>query len=105
MNKSVKWKLYGLILKNTEIFNKMREAGFDYLLNPETGELHCVKSNFFGSHNLHIANLEDYIGLTNIGSIPVHYLDDGTLVDVYDLSTGEYIGKYTLNKCKHCFTK
>lgn len=103
MINSVKWYLQGIILKNTKIFKEMREAGFDYILNPETGELHHVQSDFLDSHNLHIANLENFIGLTNVGIIQVHRLQDGTTIPVYDLFSGQHIGDYVLNKCKHCF--
>ncbi len=96
--------LYGLILKNLETFKKAQKIGFDYLLNPKTKELHCVKGDFLGAHNLAIANLEDFIGITNIGVIEIHKLPEGTHIPIYDLSTGAHIGIYVLNKCQHCFS-
>ncbi|HQI04389.1 MAG TPA: hypothetical protein PL195_03900 [bacterium] len=95
--------LAGLILKNYLLFMKARLLGFDYLLNPETGELHRVRSNFYSSHNLHIADLEKFIGLTNVGHYKMEELLDGSKILVYDLQTGELIGEYILNKCRHCF--
>ena len=80
------------------------EVGFEYILNPETKELHHVDPRiFWGSHNLEIADLENFIGLTNVGILPIHYFEDGRGVPIYDLQTRDLIGTYRLNKCKHCF--
>ena len=95
-------RINGKILKNLIIFKEFKEIGFDYILNPETEELHKVDENFYDSHNLHIANLENYIGITNIGIIPIHRFNDGTKIPIYDLITGDFLGEYKLNKCKHC---
>ena len=97
--------LYGLVLKNLKIFQKAKEIGFDYLVNPQTNELHRVNGSFFGSHNLALSNLEDFIGITNLGTIEIHHLPDDTAIPIYDLSTGEYLGDYRLDKCCHCFPK
>lgn len=103
MNERARRALWGIVLKNTVIFRKKQEIGFDYILNPTTGELHYIQSNFFDSHNLHLANLEDFIGVTNVGLIEIHLLPDGTKVPIYDLCSGELICEYAINKCKHCF--
>lgn len=95
--------LAGLVLKNYLLFIKARLIGFDYLLNPETGELHRVRADFISSHNLHIADLEKFIGLTNVGYYTMEELFDGSKIPIYDLQTGKLIGEYILNKCKHCF--
>lgn len=97
--------LYGLILKNLKIFKQAKGIGFDYLVNPDTGELHRVNGDFFGSHNLAFSNLENFIGITNIGTIEIHNLPDGTAIPIYDLFSGEYLGDYCLNKCQHCFPR
>lgn len=93
----------GILLKNLNIFNDAKQVGFDYVLNPSSGELHSTSADFFGSHNLIIADLEEFIGLTNVGLIKATSLPDGTLLPVFDIITGELIGKYKLNKCRHCF--
>lgn len=95
--------LQGIILKNTTIFREFQETGFDCILNPVTGELHHVKSDFLDSHNLHFAALENFIGLTNAGFVKAHFLPEGSKIPVYDLNTGELIGEYVLSKCQHCF--
>ena len=96
--------LFGHVLKNLRVFNEFKKLGFDYILNPDTGELHRAKGGtLIGSHNLHLADLENFVGLANLDSMPAHWNFDGTLLPVYDLVTGELIGEYSLNKCKHCF--
>ena len=96
-------KLIGTIFKNFELYQKARELGYDYIVNPETDELHSVESEFFGSHNLHLARLENFVGIKNIGRLGIHLFPDGTQVPIYDLESKKRIGTYTLNKCKHCF--
>ncbi len=95
--------LAGLFMENLKLFLKARIIGFDYLLNPETNELHKVQSNFLSSHNLHRANLKKFIGITNIGFFKIEDLFSGTPYNVWDLQTGDLIGTFNLNKCKHCF--
>jgi hypothetical protein len=98
--------ILGKKLDNLRLYQKAQEIGFEYILNPDTGELHRVgRANFFGSHNLELADLINFIGLNNIGSIPVHVFRNGTPLPVYDLDTGYLIGSYTLNKCGYCFRK
>jgi hypothetical protein len=78
--------------------------GFDYIVNPESGELHKASGGqLSGAHNLAVADLENFIGLANLDSIPIHWNFDGTPIPVYDLVTGDFVGEYPLNKCKHCF--
>ena len=97
-------RLYGKILRNLELYIDAQEVGFEYILNPDTQELHRVDpQSFWGSHNLEIADLEKFIGLTNVGILPIHKFKDGVGVPVYDLQTRDPIGTYRLNKCKHCF--
>lgn len=97
-------KLLGKILQNLWIYKSAKEIGFDYVLNPHTEELHKVDySTFWGSHNLAIADLEKFIGLTNIGLIAVHHLQEGSKIPVYDIETGKKLGTYCVNKCKYCF--
>jgi len=96
--------LFGTILKNLRLYTEAQKVGFEYILNPETGELHHVTSDgFWGSHNLALADLEGFIGLTNYGLLPTHVFRDGTLLPVWDLITGQQVGAYKLNKCRHCF--
>lgn len=98
-------RIFGKKLRNIRLYQEAREIGFDYILNPNTGELHRVGlDNFWGSHNLAYSDLDGFIGLTNIGTIPVHLFQDGVELPVYELDTGEFVGTYTLNKCRHCFT-
>lgn len=107
--KKIKHKILGQRLKtineNTKIYLELEEAGFDYVLNPATEELHRVSlSNFEGAHNLTVANLKGFIGIKNIGELEIHELPDGVLIPIYDLDTGEFLGEYLLNKCLHCFS-
>ncbi len=99
-------KLLGKRLKNLSLYQKAQQIGFEYILNPDTGELHRVGlDNFWGSHNLADADLSSFIGLNDIGTIPVEVFRNGTILPVYDIETGEIIGSYPLNKCSYCFRK
>ncbi len=99
-----KFNLYGKILRNLQLYTDAREIGFEYILNTDTCELHRVNSQYFwGSHNLAIADLENFIGLTNVGILPIHDFPDGSELPILDLVTRELIGSYQLNKCRHCF--
>ena len=100
---NIGFEVFGKVLKNIELFNNAKKIGFEYLLNPATGELHRVTSDFIDSHNLHTANLGEFIGLTNIGLIEAHKLPDRTNIPIYDLDTGQKIGDYELDKCRFCF--
>jgi hypothetical protein len=95
--------LYGIQVKNTNLFKQKQREGWDYVLNPDTGELHLVQGgNVHGSCHLDISKLEDFIWLVDMGWVPISFISDGTVLPVIDLITGE-ISSYTLNKCKHCF--
>ncbi len=98
-------KVYGTLLRNALLYRRFQEIGYDYILNPDSGELHIVDpAKFQGSHNLVNANLENFIGLCNLyTAVPAHLLRDGTELPVYDSDTDELIGTYRLNKCEHCF--
>lgn len=99
-------KLWGKRLKNLSFYQQAQQIGFEYILNPNTGELHRVGlDNFWGSHNLADADISSFIGLNDIGTISVDFFRDGKIIPVYDLETGEIIGRYALNKCSYCFTK
>lgn len=100
-------KLYGKVLKNLNLYKKAEEIGFDYILNPATGELHDLTSphKFWGSHNIQYSNLENFIGIKNLGILQIHHFKDGTEVPIFDLNTGDSLGSFVLNKCQHCFPK
>ena len=90
-------------IENRRFYNSVLEEGFEYLLNPDTGELHRVARNYFqGPHNLEIADLPNFIPCINIGTHPVHLLEDGTEIPFYDHPEDEP-SKYRLNKCQYCF--
>ena len=96
--------LFGIYLRNLLIFTEFKKLGFDYLVNPETGELHKVQGGkLAGSHGLEFADLNNFVGVANLDSVPIHLNFDGTLIPIYDLFTGELVGEYPLNKCKHCY--
>jgi hypothetical protein len=91
---------------NRAIYRESEQRGFDYILNPNTGELHQINSGgFCGSHNLASANLNEFIGIINIGIIPIHSLPDGAIFPLYEQDTGRLMGHYRLNKCEYCFGK
>lgn len=102
-------RLYGEYLrkKNVEMFLTFKKMGFDYILNPETKELHKVGTvkEFLGSHNLDKANLQNFIGLKDIGDTSIYNLPEGAEYDVYDLVKRNFICKLTVNKCGHCFKR
>ncbi len=92
------------VLRNLSIYRYFQSKGFDYIVNPDTGELHDVKTNKFGgSHQLKIANLKEFIGITNLGEIPMHSCQDGVDIPIVDLESPDLLCTYPLNKCKFCF--
>ena len=96
--------LAGHALRQLAVFHKFHQLGFDYIVNPQTGELHKVQGgSLSGSHNLVFSDLESFVGIANLSSMPIHWAFDGTPIPIYDLLTGELLGEYPLNKCKHCF--
>ena len=89
---------------NRRLYDYYLSVGVNYLINPDTRELHRVGHGYFaGSCHLKIADLENFIGLINVGTLPIHDLEDGMEVPIYDLQTRDLIGTYRLNKCGHCF--
>ncbi|MFN6568533.1 hypothetical protein [Dendronalium sp. ChiSLP03b] len=97
-------KLYGKVLKNLQLYQEAQEIGFDYIINPVSGELHGVNpERFSGSHLLKDSNLENFIGIVNWGVLAIHTVPPGTLIPIFDLNTGDSIGSFTLNKCQYCF--
>ncbi|MDZ8137716.1 MAG: hypothetical protein RM049_20825 [Nostoc sp. DedQUE04] len=91
--------------RNVQQYQDFVNDGYNYILNPESGELHLVGlSNFRGPHNLTYANLEEFWGIYNLDDdSPIDHCLDGTEIPLYWHDTNEFIGNYTLNKCKHCF--
>ena len=93
-----------LIRSNHEFYHSIHRAGFEYLINPVTDELHLVSPHHFGgSHNLSIADLQNFIPCKNIGIFQVHLFPDGAELPVFDLQTHKPMFMYPLNKCQHCF--
>ena len=102
--KKNKLRIFGTMLKNLALFTMADIIGFDYILNPESNELHKVEEGtFLGAHNLSVAHLGKFIGITNAGSLNIEALQEGTEIPITDLLTGKEIGIFTLNKCGHCF--
>jgi hypothetical protein len=100
------YRILGKVLGNLRIYREFQQAGFDYIVNPATGELHDIRTdNFYGSHNLTIADLGSFIGITNIGILPIDRYRDGVPIVIYDLNSLEPIETYTLNKCNFCFPR
>jgi predicted phosphodiesterase len=91
-------------LRNARIYRYFKERGFDYIVNPDTGELHNVKTGRFGgSHQLKIAKLEKFIGLTNMGKIPIHSCQNEKEIAILDLESLDLLCTYSVNKCQFCF--
>jgi hypothetical protein len=89
---------------NRSTYREFQRFGYDYIINPNTGELHHLNlDSFRGSHNLAYANLNKFIGITNIGVFPIHCFRDGKIFPLYQDDNGKFIGNCLLNKCKHCF--
>ena len=90
--------------ENLRIYREFQADGFDYIYNPHTGEWHDIRTDKFqGSHNLELANLEDFIGIQNIGALPIHCCADGERIKILELGSGRLLDILTLNKCKFCF--
>ncbi|KYC41040.1 hypothetical protein WA1_23265 [Scytonema hofmannii PCC 7110] len=94
--------IYGKLLRTIEDLQNFQREGYDYILNTTTNKLHKC-SDFEGSHNLLYANLENFIGISNLGVILIDKLEDGAIIPIFDQNTGIYIGNYILNKCEYCF--
>ncbi len=88
---------------NLKTFLDYKKEGWDYIINPLSGELHSLKlSDYLGCHNLQSANLERFYPIQDIGKISIQNLNDGDLIDLFDADTGELITTYPLNKCSYC---
>ena len=93
-----------LITSNYKFYHSIHRAGFEYLINPATDELHLVSPRHFGgSHNLSIADLQNFIPCKNVGIVQVHLFPNGVELPVFDLQTHKLRFTYSLNKCQHCF--
>lgn len=93
----------GVVLRNYVIYERYRRAGFDYIVNPDTSELHRLDGcSFYGAHNLPTAQLGRFIGLYRLGVLPPEMFSNGTPIPVIDIETGDPL-IYILNKCGHCF--
>ena len=89
---------------NHELYDLYICAGVEYLINPDTDELHRVRPGYFrGPHNLKTAHLQDFIPCNNVGCSPVHRLSDGEEVLLFNFQTRNLIRTYRINKCRHCF--
>ncbi len=90
--------------ENLRRYQKFQANGYYYIYNPHTQEWHdIINGEFEGSHNLDLANLEDFIGIWDIGSIPIHRCNDGERIKIYELGSRRLLDILTLNRCKHCF--
>ena len=90
---------------NRKLYDFYVRAEVEYLINPDTDELHRVHPDYFGgSHNLATAHLENFIPCNNVDYPPVHLLDNGEEVLLYDFLLDELIC-YQLDKCKYCFPR
>ncbi len=90
--------------RTIKTYLEFRQQGWDYIINPDTGELHDLRvGNFLGSHNLINASFERFYPVIDVGNMPITEVMDGEEIDVFDINTGQVIGTYILNKCGHCF--
>ena len=89
---------------NRKLYDFYIRAGVEYLLNPDTDELHRVHPDYFDRpHNLATAHLQDFIPCNNVGISPVHLFDNGVEVPFYISLLDELICRYQLDKCEYCF--
>jgi hypothetical protein len=91
-------------LLNRGIFREWKHARVDYVVNLESSELHAVRlGSIEGSHHLLAANLDQFLPIYDVGLRRISTMRDGSTIPVFDLSTGELLAEFTLNKCSHCF--
>jgi hypothetical protein len=94
------------VLRNLHLFNQFVKKGYDYILNPSTGQLHkAIGGSPWGSHDLVFADLRQILGLYNLQRFPIHLNFDGVRVPIFDEITGRYLCTFPINKCGHCFPK
>ena len=102
MTRYEKLQMLRQIRSNRELYCFYFLNGVEYLINPNTGELHRVRPGYFGgSHNLATAHLQDFIPCNNVDYPPIHHLSDGEEVLLF--RTLNLICTYRINKCRHCF--
>ena len=96
--------ILGVELRNHWLIDRLEEAGFEYLLNTRSGELHRLGLRHLpGSHHLEKADLGEFLALVNIGLVSLLFLEEGAKLPVYDIATGKLLFEYELNRCGHCF--
>ena len=89
---------------NRKLYDFYVRAEVEYLLNPDTDELHRVHPDYFDRpHNLATAHLQDFIPCNNVDYPPVHHFSDGEEVLLFNFRTRNLIRTYRINKCRHCF--
>jgi hypothetical protein len=90
--------------RNFRSYLELEHEGWQYIINPDTGELHGIeKGNFLGCPNLINANLERFYPVVNDGEVSVKDIDDREEIEVFDVNRREVIGTYRVNKCEQCF--
>lgn len=103
MTRYEKLQMLRQIRSNRELYCFYFLNGVEYLINPNTGELHRVRPGYFGgSHNLATAHLQDFIPGKIVDYPSVHLLPNRTELHFLKFLTNELIC-YQLNKCEYCF--
>ena len=88
---------------NRRLYDFYIRAGVEYLINPDTDELHRVGRGYFGGpHNLKTAHLENFTPCNNVGCLQVHRLPQDKKVPVVEFFSNKLIW-YQLDKCEYCF--
>jgi hypothetical protein len=91
-------------VKNVLIYSELKRQGWQYILNPDTDELHDLqRGNYVGSHNLRSANLERFFPIVDAGQISIRDIKDGEEIELYDFDTGQFLRNYVVKKCDYCF--
>ena len=92
---------------NRILYDFYIDAEVEYLINPNTDELHRVARDYFERpHNLATAHLQNFIPCNNVcypPVRPVHLFSDGEEVLLFPFQTRNLICTYRINKCRHCF--
>ena len=91
-------------IKNALIYSKLKKEGWQYILNPDTDELHDLqRGNYSGAHNLRNADLEEFIPIVDAGEISIRDVKDGEEIDLYHFDTGQFFRTCVVRKCNYCF--